>query len=60
MLLKEELVDERLLKSLNHILENKSRKRYKTERVWFVIRNTHPAWKQEDIKALEHLITMFL
>ncbi|MEP3350787.1 MAG: hypothetical protein ABJN96_12665 [Marinomonas sp.] len=56
--LKEEPADERLLKSLNRILENKSSKRYKTERVWLVIRNTHPAWKQEDIKALEHLITM--
>ncbi|MEP0074090.1 MAG: hypothetical protein ABJE79_15465 [Marinomonas sp.] len=41
--LKEEPADERLLKSLNRILENKSSKCYKTERVWLVIRNTHPA-----------------
>lgn len=56
--LKQEPADERLLRSLNRILENKSGKRYDSTRVWLVIRNTHPAWSQEEIKALEHLITM--
>lgn len=54
--LKSEPAEERLLSSLNRILENKSSKRYETKRVWLVIRNTHPAWKQEDIKALEERI----
>jgi hypothetical protein len=56
--LKDEPAEERLLRSLNRILENKAGKHYETKRVWLVIRNTHPAWRQEDIKALEHLITM--
>jgi hypothetical protein len=56
--LKEEPASERLLKALNRILENKSGKHYKSKRVWLIIRNTHPAWVQADIKALEHLITM--
>lgn len=56
--LKNEPADERLLRALNKILENKASKRYETHRVWLVIRNTHPAWTQSDIKALEHCITM--
>jgi hypothetical protein len=56
--LKAEPVDERLLQALNRILENKAGKRYDTKRVWLVIRNAHPAWSKEDIKALEHLITI--
>jgi hypothetical protein len=34
----------RLLTALNRILFNKYFKRYKTQGVWLVIRNTHPAW----------------
>ncbi|TYL48320.1 hypothetical protein [Marinomonas sp. IMCC 4694] len=56
--LKSEPADERLLRALNRILENKARKHYESKRVWLVIRNTHPAWRQEDIKALEHRITV--
>ncbi|WP_236037212.1 hypothetical protein [Marinomonas vulgaris] len=56
--LKNEPADGRLLRALNRILENKARKHYESKRVWLVIRNTHPAWKQEDIKALEHCILM--
>ncbi|MGR0279656.1 hypothetical protein ACUM5Y_11500 [Marinomonas dokdonensis] len=56
--LKNEPADDRLLSSLNRILENKATKTYKTKRVWLVIRNAHPAWQQEDIKALEHKILM--
>jgi hypothetical protein len=56
--LKDELAEERLLQSLNRILENKAGKHYETKRVWLVIRNTHSAWRQEDIKALEHRIIM--
>lgn len=46
----------RLLKALNRILENKSHKQYKTQRVWLVIRNAHPAWGADEIKALQHHI----
>ncbi|AEF55175.1 hypothetical protein [Marinomonas posidonica] len=56
--LRQEPVEDRLLKALNKILENKAGKRYRTKRVWLVIRNAHPAWRQEDIKALEHLISI--
>ncbi|MEL0613496.1 hypothetical protein [Marinomonas arenicola] len=56
--LESEPADSRLLQALNRILENKSGKKYKSKRVWLVIRNAHPAWSKEGIKALEHLITM--
>ncbi len=46
----------RLLRALNRILENKSHKRYKTKRVWLILRNTHPAWSADEIKALQHHI----
>ena len=49
-------VHERLLKALNRILENKAQKHYKTERVWLVIRNAHPAWTSEEITQLRHNI----
>jgi hypothetical protein len=48
--------DQRLLKALNRILINKSHKSYKSNRVWLVIRNAHPAWGAEQIKALQHCI----
>lgn len=51
-------VDIRLLQALNRILAIKASKHYKTKRVWLVIRNAHPAWTKEDIKALEHLINI--
>ncbi|WP_088332838.1 hypothetical protein [Lacimicrobium sp. SS2-24] len=47
---------DRLLNSLNRILYNKSQKRYKTERVWLVIRNAHPAWSAEQIQSTHHHI----
>ncbi|GGD59671.1 hypothetical protein [Lacimicrobium alkaliphilum] len=47
---------QRLLKSLNRILANKSVKRYKTHRVWLVLRNAHPAWTAEEIQSLQHHI----
>jgi hypothetical protein len=50
------LPNQRLLKALNRILLNKSYKHYKTKRVWLVIRNAHPAWDTEQIKALQHCI----
>ncbi len=46
----------RLLDALNRILANKALKHYKTRRVWLVIRNAHPAWNTEEIKALQHCI----
>lgn len=46
----------RLLNSLNRILENKATKHYKTQRVWLVIRNTHPAWTANHIQTLQHRI----
>lgn len=45
-------VHDRLLSALNRILENKAQKHYKTERVWLVIRNAHPAWTAEEITLL--------
>lgn len=45
-------VDERLLKALNRILENKAGKRYSSDRTWLVIRNAHPQWTKADIKGL--------
>lgn len=44
--------DQRLLKALNCILINKSHKQYKTNKVWLVIRNAHPAWDSKQIKDL--------
>jgi hypothetical protein len=48
----------RLLEALNQILYNKSFKKYKTKRVWLVIRNTHSAWGKKQILALQHQITV--
>jgi hypothetical protein len=48
--------NKRLLVALNRILYNKSLKQYKTNRVWLVIRNAHPAWDKSHIEALQHCI----
>jgi hypothetical protein len=48
----------RLLSALNRILFNKSKKYYATEKVWLVLRNAHPAWTAEKIKALRTEITI--
>ncbi len=48
--------NQRLLNALNRILINKSHKSYKSNRVWLVIRNAHPAWETPQIKALQHCI----
>lgn len=48
--------DERLLKALNRILANKSQKQYRSQRVWLVIRNAHPAWDRAQIEALRDKI----
>jgi hypothetical protein len=48
----------RLLNALNRILTNKSLKHYKSQRVWLVIRNAHPAWGADEIKALQHRINV--
>lgn len=48
----------RLLDALNRILINKSLKHYKSTRVWLVIRNAHPAWSAEEIRALQHRIAV--
>jgi hypothetical protein len=48
----------RLLTALNRILLNKSFKRYKTKRVWLVIRNTHPARGEKQILALQQNISV--
>lgn len=50
--LDQEEVDDRLLQALNRILLGKSKKTYRSERVWLVIRNAHPQWSASDIKAL--------
>ena len=46
----------RLLSALNRILHNKSQKTYRSNRVWLVIRNAHPAWDKDEIQALQHCI----
>jgi hypothetical protein len=46
----------RLLSALNRILASKARKHYKTKRVWLLIRNAHPAWSTDEIRALQHNI----
>lgn len=48
----------RLLDALNRILTNKSVKHYQSQRVWLVIRNAHPAWRKDDIMALQHCIAV--
>lgn len=48
----------RLLRALNRILSNKSQKHYKTQRVWLVLRNAHPAWGADQINALQHHINV--
>ncbi|WP_438863860.1 hypothetical protein [Neptunicella sp.] len=50
--------DKRLLNALNRILFNKSQKHYKTEHVWLVIRNAHPAWDAKQISDLQHCINI--
>lgn len=51
-------VNDRLLTALNLILENKSKKQYKSNRVWLVIRNVHPEWDVNTIKCLLPQIEM--
>jgi len=48
----------RLLAALNRLLFNKSFKRYKTKRVWLIIRNSHPAWGKNQIQDLQHRISV--
>ena len=50
--------DDRLVDALNRILENKSKKRYRTKQVWLVIRNAHPAWTRKQIMHLQHRIVV--
>ena len=49
---------ERLLEALNRILENKSKKIYKSKRVWLVIRNMHPEWNAQLIEAAKESIVV--
>jgi hypothetical protein len=51
-------VHQRLLHALNRILAVKAQKRYKTERVWLVIRNANPLWKNDDMLALRQHFTV--
>ncbi|MFT4810327.1 MAG: hypothetical protein ACI9LX_003693 [Paraglaciecola sp.] len=48
----------RLLRALNRNLFNKSFKRYKTKRVWLMLRNTHPAWDKKKILTQQHCIAI--
>ncbi|WP_371185848.1 hypothetical protein [Thalassotalea maritima] len=41
--------DQRLVKALNRILCNKSKKQYDSQRVWLVIRNANPLWSKQSI-----------
>lgn len=48
----------RLVNALNRILANKAAKHYRSERVWLVVRNAHPAWTAGEIRSLQHQISV--
>lgn len=48
--------NQRLLTALNRILKQKAGKRYKSQRVWLLIRNAHPEWDAQTIKRFRHRI----
>lgn len=49
-----EPIESRLTNALQRILANKALKHYDSNRVWLVIRNANPFWRNEDIQALSH------
>mgnify|MGYP000562426063 CR=1 FL=1 len=50
--------NERLVLALNLILENKSKKHYRSSRVWLIIRNANPEWDAQIIKNMVSRITL--
>ena len=47
---------ERMMAALLRIIQQKATKYYLSQRVWLVIRNTHPRWHGEDLpQCLPHL-----
>lgn len=53
-----EPIETRLTKALQRILANKALKHYDSKRVWLVIRNANPFWRNNDIQALQHHFAM--
>ncbi|WP_221793469.1 hypothetical protein [Oceanobacter mangrovi] len=46
----EQNTDQRLVNALNRILAQKAGKSYRSQRVWLLIRNAHPAWNARKIQ----------
>ncbi|MFY0665046.1 MAG: hypothetical protein JXQ97_10475 [Natronospirillum sp.] len=51
-------ISQRLLAALNTILASKAEKKYHSERVWLVLRNTNPLWTRADLEANLHHVTL--
>lgn len=47
-------VQTRMLAALERLIMQKAHKKYDSERVWLVIRNTHPVWHAEHIQQFSH------
>ncbi len=49
-------IQDRLLEALQRILKVKAQKRYKTKKVWLIIRNAHAEWTSDlMLEQLDHL-----
>ncbi len=46
------------LAALDRLVRQKAHKHYDSERVWLVIRNTHPVWHPEQLQAFRQTITL--
>lgn len=48
---------ERLLTSLNRLIQQKATKHYDSQRVWLVIRNANPLWSADDFRRCQALLS---
>lgn len=51
-------VQERMLAALDRLIRQKAHKSYDSERVWLVIRNTHPVWLAEHLQPFRQTIEL--
>ncbi len=51
-------VQERMLAALDRLIRQKTHKSYDSERVWLVIRNTHPVWHAEHLQPFRQTIEL--
>ena len=51
-------VQERMLAALDRLIRQKAHKRYDSERVWLVIRNTHPTWHAQQLQGFRQQMTL--